>query len=291
MRLLRSCFFSDPLAHPPFSNRFSNGLILMDSYHLPTGCGTWPAWWSFNLDWPYHGEIDILEGIHRSRQNKISIHSGDGCTLTPYIDQTQQGVLDLVPSTPTPSFDPYDCYALAGGDSGCGVLDETSDGSFGDPFNKQKGGVYARTPIPILVLIMRLVDTANTFEVLWTKQTIQVYFFPRHAIPSDIECDKPDPTTWPTPIANYTSPSCSPAEYFQDHFSVFDTTLCGQWAGNLTTWQGTLDGQTGGSCAAQTGYDTCEDYVLNEGEAFKQAYWEVSHTTPDVPSGRADFKR
>lgn len=36
---------------------FNGGLILMDSFHMPTGCGAWPAWWAnvsclaFRLCW------------------------------------------------------------------------------------------------------------------------------------------------------------------------------------------------------------------------------------------------
>ena len=31
---------------------FNGGLILMDSVHMPTGCGTWPAWWANGPNWP-----------------------------------------------------------------------------------------------------------------------------------------------------------------------------------------------------------------------------------------------
>lgn len=34
----------------------------MDSVHMPTGCGTWPAFWSNGPNWPDGGEIDIVEG-------------------------------------------------------------------------------------------------------------------------------------------------------------------------------------------------------------------------------------
>ena len=27
-------------------NVFNGGLLILDSVHMPTGCGTWPAWWS-----------------------------------------------------------------------------------------------------------------------------------------------------------------------------------------------------------------------------------------------------
>lgn len=37
---------------------FNGGLILMDAHHMPTGCGSWPAWWANGPNWPHGGEID-----------------------------------------------------------------------------------------------------------------------------------------------------------------------------------------------------------------------------------------
>jgi hypothetical protein len=31
---------------------FNGGLILMDAHHMPTGCGSWPAWWANGPNWP-----------------------------------------------------------------------------------------------------------------------------------------------------------------------------------------------------------------------------------------------
>lgn len=54
-----------------------------------------------------------------------------------------------------------------------------------------------------------------------------------------------------------------------DHFRnlrlVFDTTFCGDWAGN--TWNQTSCGQLA---------PTCEEYVSNTPEAFTEAYWAVN---------------
>lgn len=41
---------------------YTGGLVIMDSVHMPTGCGTWPAFWSNGPNWPAGGEIDIVEG-------------------------------------------------------------------------------------------------------------------------------------------------------------------------------------------------------------------------------------
>lgn len=39
---------------------FTKGLFIGDFRHMPTGCGTWPAFWLYGPDWPYNGEIGKL---------------------------------------------------------------------------------------------------------------------------------------------------------------------------------------------------------------------------------------
>jgi hypothetical protein len=51
-----------------------------DVAHLPTGCATWPAWWLVGPSWPSHGEIDVVEGVHTSVTNTMTLHTSDGCT-------------------------------------------------------------------------------------------------------------------------------------------------------------------------------------------------------------------
>ena len=36
---------------------FNGGVFLADVAHMPTGCGTWPAWWTYGPNWPTNGEI------------------------------------------------------------------------------------------------------------------------------------------------------------------------------------------------------------------------------------------
>lgn len=38
---------------------YSSGLFILDLAHMPTGCGTWPAYWLVGPDWPNNGEIDV----------------------------------------------------------------------------------------------------------------------------------------------------------------------------------------------------------------------------------------
>ena len=44
---------------------YTGGLVIMDSVHMPTGCGTWPAFFSDGPNWPAGGEVDIVEGMSR----------------------------------------------------------------------------------------------------------------------------------------------------------------------------------------------------------------------------------
>lgn len=47
------------------SNRaYGDSVVVLDLKHMPTGCGTWPAFWSLSGagPWPEGGEIDIIEG-------------------------------------------------------------------------------------------------------------------------------------------------------------------------------------------------------------------------------------
>ncbi|KAL7414259.1 concanavalin A-like lectin/glucanase domain-containing protein [Mrakia frigida] len=223
---------------------FNGGLIILDAVHMPVGCGTWPAFWANGPNWPNGGEIDILEGVNGFTQNQVSLHTGDGCTIP-----TDFGASSTLTSG---NFDSYNCASYATSNQGCGMR-STTPNNYGPDFNANGGGVYA---------------------MKWDSTGISIFFFPREAIPADITANQPLPSTWGTPQANFPSTSCDPYTFFTDNFAIFDTTFCGDWAGN--TWQDSgYAGQTT-SCAAKTGYSTCDSYVRNNGAAFVDAYWEVS---------------
>jgi len=228
---------------------FTGGMVLMDAYHMPTGCGTWPAWWQNGPNWPLGGEIDILEGVNAFEQNQVSLHTGRGCTMPSNLNNNMLATLT------TGNYNSYDCSSDNTANQGCGARDEVDTTSYGTGFNNNKGGVYA---------------------MKWDKSGIAVWFFARGKIPSDITNDTPDPSTWGTPVANFPSDDCAPYTYFYDHYNIFDTTFCGDWAGADSVWNYAGYAGQSQSCAAMTGYSTCSDYVLNSGSSFSEAYWEIA---------------
>jgi len=221
-----------------------NTIWILHSTHMPTGCGTWPAFWTNGPNWPNAGEIDIVEGVNAYTQNTASIHTDPGCSL-PSNNSTVLGITGTVTGS-------TDCSAAQTSDQGCGILDQSSNVSFGAAFNNNGGGVYAS----------KLDDTG-----------VSVHFWPAGQVPSDVLAGTPLPSSWGTPLASWPATDCDPSTFFYNHSAIFDTTLCGEWAGEV--WNTTnVAGQTE-SCAQLTGYSTCDAYVMAEGSGFSEAYWEV----------------
>lgn len=222
---------------------YNGGLFILDAVHMPTGCGTWPAWWTNGPNWPAGGEIDIVEGVGDYISNQATIHTNPGCQLTTG-SASQLGITGAIVGG-------TNCAAAQTGNQGCGVR-SSSRVSFGAAFNNNGGGVYAMS---------------------WTSDGIAVYFFERDSIPDDITNGAPVPDNWGQPMALWPADACDPFKYFHDHSVIFDTTLCGDWAGAVWGSSG-IPGQEQ-SCAARTGYSTCEAFVRANGASFKEAYWEV----------------
>ncbi|KAH9947964.1 concanavalin A-like lectin/glucanase domain-containing protein [Amylocystis lapponica] len=222
---------------------YTGGLVILDAVHMPTGCGTWPAFWSNGPNWPAGGEIDIVEGVNTYTNNQATLHTSDGCAI-PSTNATALAITGAL-------IDGTDCSVAGTGDAGCGVR-ATQANTFGSAFNGIGGGVYA---------------------MQWTNSGISMYFFPRSAIPSDISAGAPFPATWGLPMASFPASTCDPATHFYDHSIIFDTTFCGAWAGG--NWAGAGVPGLDQSCAQITGTASCAEYVQNNGAAFAEAYWEV----------------
>ncbi|EGS17969.1 endo-1,3(4)-beta-glucanase-like protein [Thermochaetoides thermophila DSM 1495] len=222
---------------------YTRGLLLADITHMPTtleaysGCGLWPAYWTFGPDWPNSGEIDILEGVNSADTNSVTLHTSKGCTIS---NSGSLSGTTLVRA---------DCT----GSEGCSQ--QTSlDGTYGRGFNDAGGGVYA---------------------VEWTEEFIKVWFFPRDhdltpSLTGNPPEEAPDPEEFGTPLAAFvtdtsSSANCSIESHFKEHQIVFDTTFCGDWAGEA--W---------GDDEACSGLaEKCEDFVGEVPEAFEEAYWIV----------------
>ncbi|KIM47928.1 glycoside hydrolase family 16 protein [Hebeloma cylindrosporum] len=228
-------------------SQFYGALFIMDSVHMPTGCGIWPAFWTNGPNWPLGGEIDIVEGVNDYTNNQATVHTDIGCTLASSSSNTLAISGKVIGGT--------NCAALTTGNQGCGIRAATSN-SFGAAFNANNGGVYA---------------------MKWDSTGVAVYFFPRGTEPADIAAGVPQPDTWGAAQARWPAASCDPFKFFNNHHAIFDTTLCGQWAGAVWSSSG-IPGQEQ-SCAQKTGFSTCEAFVRANGAAMNEAYWEVKSVT------------
>jgi hypothetical protein len=69
---------------------YGDSLVVLDLKHMPTGCGTWPAFWSTSRKgpWPTGGEIDMVEGVHGDTNNQMTLHTLPGCEMRPLRHQS-----------------------------------------------------------------------------------------------------------------------------------------------------------------------------------------------------------
>jgi len=207
---------------------YTHGLFVADIAHMPGAiCGVWPAWWTFGPNWPASGEIDIIEGVNQQTTDSITLHTAAGCDVS--ISGSAAGT----------TLGSSDCNDNSAG-TGCSASTTNTEG-YGNGFNSAGGGFYAMN---------------------WNSESISVYFWPRGSEPSGIDDGQPEPSNW-SPVATFSG--CDIDEYFANHNIIFDTTFCGQWAGEV--W-------SSGSCASAA--DTCDDYVGANPSAFTDAYWLVN---------------
>lgn len=173
---------------------------------------------------------DIIEGVNDQTANDMTLHTGPDCSITNTAD-----MLGSVSHT--------NCDVSSGGDNtGCQIT-TTNTQTYGSGFNDNKGGVYATQ---------------------WTSSSIQIFFFPRSSIPSDISSGSPDPSSWGKPMANFQG-GCDISKSFKDLQIVFDITFCGDWAGG--------DAWSQCSCASK---GSCQNYVQNNGDDFDDVFWTVN---------------
>jgi hypothetical protein len=136
---------------------------------------------------------------------------------------------------------------------GCSI-ESSSKQSYGAGLNKIGGGVYATQ---------------------WNSDGINIYFFPRNAIPEDVLGANPNPSAWGKPAAKFAG-ACDIDKMFAEQQIVIDTTFCGQWAGAV--WED-------GSCAKKA--KTCDEYVRDNPQAFSEAYWDIKGLKVFQDDGKA----
>jgi len=190
----------------------------------------------FNTTNNLPGEIDIIEGVNDQPSNQMTLHTNSGPRIT---KATKNDLFtgELVTA---------DCDVNAPNQSknaGCAIAD-TTNLTFGNTFNTNGGGVYATE---------------------WTDSAIKIWFFPRGKFPSDIASASPSPSENWGPPSSVFSGDFNMDDHFKNLKIVFDTTFCGDWAGN--TWNTS-------QCASLA--PTCEEYVSNNPAAFAEAYWAVN---------------
>ncbi|KAJ7598964.1 glycoside hydrolase family 16 protein [Mycena floridula] len=182
------------------NKQYSTSVTIFNVRHMPTGCGTWPALWSFGDEWPNQGEIDILEGVNDQGPNQSTLHTSDGCVMPASREETGTPILN-------------DCNVAVNGNSGCGVHADSA-ASYGPSFNAAGGGWYA-------------MERTNT--------DIRVWFWSRASsnVPADVLAGGTSVSTeaWGTPTAYFPSTSCDIASHFGVHNIIINLTFCGDWAG------------------------------------------------------------
>ncbi|RDW78926.1 putative GPI anchored endo-1,3(4)-beta-glucanase [Aspergillus mulundensis] len=212
---------------------YDQGLYVVDIQHMPGSiCGTWPAFWTVGPDWPTDGEIDIIEGVNKHEANEIVLHTSGTCDVGGGFNMT---------GTMTSS----EC-GEASGTIGCVVKGQ--QGSSGDPFNENGGGVYAME---------------------WQEEYLKIWYFPRSSIPESLAAGTPDVTTFGTPMAHLQG-SCNFKERFTHQKLILDTTFCGDWAGGVF-------GDSGCPVSdASNPIQSCVNYVAENPAEYKNAYWELN---------------
>ncbi|KIJ54491.1 glycoside hydrolase family 16 protein [Sphaerobolus stellatus SS14] len=208
-------------------------LWIADMLHVPYGCSVWPAWWSQALNWPTGGEIDTFEGVNLVAHNQMALHTTSGCMLSQSDNPLMTG---LINST--------DCNSEANSNQGCVVTDPRTD-SYGEAFAKQGGGMFVTEFAP---------------------SGIAIWFFERASIPDALNGNNistVDTSTLGTPVANYSSSSCSPNAFFEAQQLILDITLCGDFAGNANVFAQTCSG----SCY--------NDFVIGPPSGYDNAYFEI----------------
>ncbi|PIA93546.1 putative endo-1,3(4)-beta-glucanase [Cercospora beticola] len=204
-------------------NTYYHGLFIFDASHIPTGC-------------------DILEGVHTSETNTMSLHSSPNCSI--------------MGSGQTGTFATSNCDSSLNGNSGCGseLKNTTANpNNYGASFNANRGGVYATE---------------------WTSNYIKHWWFPRGQIPASIAAGNPDVNTFGHPAVNAQG-ACDIDSHFRNMSIIINIDFCGAWAGNVyDQWPSCP--QNVPKNTPDKAIDRCNAYVGEYPERMSEAYWEIN---------------
>ncbi|KAJ7205979.1 glycoside hydrolase family 16 protein [Mycena pura] len=157
---------------------------------------------------------------------------------------TNPGCHQVAPVQSSTVINSTDCSYMDNSNAGCGVMDP-NDASYGAKFAAAQGGVFVTE---------------------FAEAGISVWFFTRNSIPASISSNT---STFAisdlgTPVANWPTGGCAIDTFFKPQNLIFDITLCGDAAGAPAVF-------------AQTCSGICyEDYVVGNGSAYDNAYFDVA---------------
>jgi hypothetical protein len=229
---------------------FNRALYVADIYHMPGGCGVWPAFWLLGttLPWPQAGEIDVLEGINDQALNRMSLHTDKQLVLdnNTHINSTNlpcgQRQEGHTLST--------DCNVGSSGGTGCSIMSaNAAHQGFGSTFNTNQGG-YLVTEF-----------TSNWIKI-WQMARSTGDMYVANQVQPNLSAGRM--RSWGPPTAMFSRNGTDLSSYFQNLQMIFNTAFCGPWIDG--TWNTS-------SCASLA--PTCQDYVSSNPSAFVDAYWLV----------------
>ena len=239
---------------------YSSGLFVLSLEHMPTGCGTWPAFWMLGPDpWPTYGEVDIIEGVDKSTVVQTTLHTTDGCDMSSQDASAMTGDWNKGSDGSSPADNCYIDAAGQWGNQGCAVLGAPS--TMGAPFNAAGGG---------------------TFALEWDPDShLAAWFWPAGAVPDDLTAQSPDVASWGTPYAYFTiGDTCAPS-HFANLKLTFDLTFCGDWSSYAEDYGCAADVAANGWPA------TCDEFARTWPSAFGEAYWLIDSLDVYAAAGAA----
>lgn len=180
---------------------YDYGLFMLRLSHMPFGCGTWPLFQLFGIDWPNNGLMDIIEGVDNQIYDHTTLHALNNCNFSGQ------------PKNFTGTEESTNCgYDHGGG--GCQIRSNNNN-SYGQYFDDNNGGLYA---------------------IKWNDIGISLWFWSTNNIPSNAESNSPDPTQWGLPYAAWNfGVWCEGQDLFKKMNITFALTFCGVYDGGAFT--------------------------------------------------------